>query len=418
MRHTRGPVPSDAPAAGVSRSAVFVGDSLTEHNYGVCPWYWLNAMLGAPLKIVHNCGHSGQSVSGMVSQLEMSWTDLSGGPTGLVGMPAVGWAFLRLGTNTARGAPGSSGVPIASDTQGQYVTIINRLLDDAEHVVLFPVPPIDGNTSTAGYNAYLQGLADADTTGRIHWIDDMADFLAAGEPYTGLYEDGIHFTPRGMYQAASTAEAALTALLANQTYSSQVVTSAADVYPSTSQWVLNAQNSGTGGTTGTGITGTVPDGMQVVCTSGAAATVSIVAADGGDPNAAPWVRITPTAVVNGAISITMDSDGAAVTTSAPAGFDQVAQIRFNALDCARVSEVNLSMQYGSFQVPKPARLRTRDIAAPITRTVVLQQALRRKDANAGTPPPFYTTFNVSSEASFTGSMGSVDVRCVTLRSNA
>lgn len=399
-----------------ARLAVFVGDSLTEHNYGVCPWYTLNALLGAPLKIIHNCGHSGQSVSGLISQLELNWTDLSGGPTGLIDMPNVGWAFLRIGTNTARGADGSTGVPLASDTRSQYVTIINRLLTVAERVVLFPIPPIAGNTAIAGYNDYLASLAAADTTGRIFYVDDMADFLAAGSPYTGLFVDGVHFSDRGNYTAALTGMAPLSALLAGISYPSQLISSSSDVYPAQPQWVVNPLHTGTGGSVGSGITGTLPNNVQAVCTPGAAATVAIVAADGGDPNTTPWIRITPTTVVNGAISLTYDIAGRTVTTSDPIHLDQIAEIRFNAIDPARISNVNLSMQVKDYQLPKPAALKFGGYPSTISRKVVLQQDLRRKDANAGgASSTMYATFNVSSGASYTGAMGSVDVRCYSNR---
>lgn len=401
-----------------ARTAVFVGDSLTEHNYGVCPWYWLNALLSAPLKIIHNCGHSGQTVSGMVSQLELDWIDLSGGPTGLIGMPNVGWAFLRLGTNTARGAPGSTGVPLAPDTEDQYIEIIDRLLEVSRFVVLTPIPPIDGNTAIQGYNDFLQSIATSDATDRIFWLDDMSEFIAAGEPYTGLYVDGIHFSDRGIYTAGLTGAPLFGEILdlVGVAYPSQLITDPADVYPAQPQWVVNPLNIGTGGSVSTGITGTLPDDVQAVCTSGVTATVAIVSADVDDTNETPWVRVTPTVSVVGSVSLTYDIAGRTVTSSDPIHMDQIAEIRFNSVDPARIKSVNLSMQVKDYQLPKPADLKFGGYPDIIDGTFVLQQDLIRKDANAGgSSTVMYATFNIALSTSYTGSMGSIDVRCYSNR---
>ncbi|WP_196301268.1 hypothetical protein, partial [Streptococcus pneumoniae] len=57
---------------------------------------------------------------------------------------------------------------------------------------------------------------------------------------------------------------------------------------------------GTSGSAGSGITGSVANSFTIAGTAGATtATVSKVAADGGDPNQTPWQRITPTQVTSG-----------------------------------------------------------------------------------------------------------------------
>jgi lysophospholipase L1-like esterase len=418
VRHTRGDPPSTAPAAGVARTAFIIGDSLTEHAYHATPFYWANGMMrGKSLQLIHNAGHSGQTISGLGSQIEEDWIDAAGGPMGLVGMPVCGWGFLRIGTNNARGTEGSTGVPIDSTMQTSYEAIIARLLDFCAHLVILPVPPIGGaslskNTAVPGYNAFLQGLVDADTTGRLHWLDDTTDLIdGSGNVLASLFiADELHPNPAGTYQMALTAEPQLAALLANQSYTSDLITSAADVYPSTDNWCGNTTNVGTGGTLGAGLTGTAPDGFEVLCSSGAAAALSIVAADGGDPNTVPWVRITPSAhLAGGYLSCDIDGAGRTVTSSDPQDIEQMVEVRFNAVDTSKLIEVYLELRVGAYRLPKLARLRFGGLSSLLSRTVVLRQRIHRTDTNAdtGTVRNYFAVLGNTSS----GSMGSIDFRC-------
>lgn len=420
VRHSRGDPPSTAPAAGVARTAFIIGDSITEHNYGATPFYLQNGLMrGKSLQLIHNAGHSGQSISGLVSQIEENWIDAAGGAMGLVDMPVCGWGFLRIGTNNARGTAGSAGVAIDGSMQTSYEAIITRLLDFCAHLVILPVPPIGGfgitkNTAVPGYNAFLQGLVAADTTGRLHWLDDCADLVdGSGNVIDGYFNPGdeLHPIAAGQYRMALTAEAGLAALLANQAYTSDLITSAADVYPTTNNWNGNTTNAGTGGTLGTGVTGTAPDGFDFTCTSGAGAAVSIVAADGGDPNTVPWVRITPSATVSGGyIGCDISGSGRTVTTTDPQDIEQMAEVRFNSVDATKISEVQLELRVGAYELPKRARLQFGGWGSLISRTFVLRQRIHRKDANADTGT-VRNKFTVVTGSTFTGSVGSIDFRC-------
>jgi hypothetical protein len=415
-----------APTAAVSSTVAFIGDSITEENYGACPWVMALAMLGgsAP-QIIHNAGHSGQSISGLISQIDLNWIDLTGGPMGLDGMPTVGWIFLRIGTNTARGSAGSTGVPIDGGSQAAYDSLITKLLLHCGHLVIFPVPPIGGvslaqNTAVPGYNNYLRSKVLADATGRLHWIDDCADLVdGSGDVIDGYFNPGdeLHPYPPGQYQMALTAQDQLTALFANQSYTSGVSTDAADVYPTTDQWVGNHLNAGTGGTKGTGITGTAPNGWDVSCSSGAACAMSIVAADGGDSNSTPWARFTPSAGVSGgSISVDISGAGATVTSSTPVDVEQIAEIRFNAVDATAIREVYLGLQVDWYELPKRARIQVDGWSAgTITRTWHLRKATHRKDDNVGGSGGVRNKFAILTNA-FSGSVGSIDVRCYTNRS--
>lgn len=409
------------PLSMVARTAAVIGDSLTEEAYGATPWYWMNAMSGAPFQLIQNSGHAGQSISGLIGQIDLDWIDLSGGPMGLAGMPTVGWIFLRIGTNTARGAAGSTGVPIDGGAQADYNAVIAKLLLQCEHLVLLPVPPIGGyalakNTAVAGYNAYLKSLVLADATGRLHWIDDCADLVdASGNILNGYFNpsDELHFYPPAQYQAALTAQPQIAALLANQSYSSQLSTSAADVYPAQPQWIVNHMNAGSGGSVGAGFTGTLPLSMVAGCTGGNAGALSIVAADAGDPNTTPWLRVTMSSCVSGGeFQLGWDCAGRTVTSSDPQDIETLAQIRFNNVDATKVGEIKFRMLSGPYELPKPARLQFGGVSSLINRTVTLQKKQHRKDTNASTPTANYCQILTSATGT---AVGSIDIRCHTNR---
>lgn len=414
------------PSAAVAPTVFFIGDSITEENYGACPWTMALAMLGgnAP-QIIHNAGHAGQSISGLISQIDLDWIDLTGGAMGLDGMPTTGWGFLRIGTNNVRGAEGSTGVPIDGGTQADYVSVITKLLTYCEHLVIFPVPPIGGltlaqNTAVAGYNAYLRSLVLADATGRLHWVDDCADLVdGSGDVKAGYMHptDELHPFPPGMYRMAMTALPQLVELFGAQTYTSGVSTDAADVYPTQPQWVGNHTNTGAAGTLGSGITGTAPTGWDVSCSSGAGCAVSIVAADVGDSNTVPWLRFTPSAGASaGYIGADITGGGAAVTSSSPVDIEQIAEVRFNSVDATKIAEVTLALQVGSYYLPKDARIRVDGWdEGTITRTWHLRKATHRRDNNAGGGSTVRNKFVIQTNAFSGGGAGSVDVRCYTNR---
>lgn len=414
------------PSSPVTGTIFFIGDSITEENYGCCPWVMALAMLGgnAP-KIVQNSGHAGQSISGLISQIDLSYVDLAGGPMGLVGMTPTGWGFLRIGTNNVRGAEGSTGVPLDGGMQADYVALITKLLTYCQHLVIFPVPPIGGitlakNTAVSGYNDYLKSQVQADTTGRLHWIDDCADLVdGSGAVKAGYMHptDELHPFPPGMYRMALTALPQLQSLFGAQTYTSGISTDAADVYPAQPQWVGNHVNAGSAGTLGAGITGTAPTGWDVTCSSGAACAVSIVAADGGDSNTVPWLRFTPSAgIASGYIGADITGGGAAVTSATPLDIEQIAEIRFNSVDATKIAEVNLALQVGGFFLPKDARIRVDGWnESTITRTWKLRKATHRKDNNAGGGSTVRNKFVIQTNAFSGGGAGSVDVRCYTNR---
>ena len=222
------------PAAGVSSLAAAIGDSLTEHAFMATPLYWQLGLQGGPLDLRANSGVSGRSVADLEAQMVNDYLDAGGHP-GLAGLPALGWVFIRIGTNGWRGAGPVSSVD--AGTQADFLSIISQAKTYAEHVVIFPIPPIVGGVSSSTYprdvyNAYIRSAVAADTSGRVHWIDDTTDVTdgTGGGISTYFEVDGYHMNSAGTLKMGETAQSQLTALFANQGYSrAPLVTDAADV---------------------------------------------------------------------------------------------------------------------------------------------------------------------------------------------
>lgn len=405
------------PAAGVSRLAGVTGDSLTEHGFGATPIYVQNGVLGAPLQLIFNGGHSGQSIYGLTTQLDQNYLAVSG--AGLQGLPPLGWLGVRIGANTVRGS-GGTGVPLDASNQGYYVTILNKCLAAAEHVIVFPVSPIGGavlvkNTSVAGYNTYLQSLCAANPS-RLHWIDDCTDLVDASGNIIPLYftSDELHYSSAGTYQMGLTAQPLLAALFANQSYASPLVTSSADVYPTTPQWCPNPTSIGTAGTFGAGWSGQCVTGLRIEkngagnCTG----TASIIAADAGDTNQVPWQRITPAEMtLNTAISVSFAGAGRTITSSDPAVLEQLVEVRLNALG-ANFNGLDMwSQASGSGKITKTCRLKL-GAAGPMTKRLTLQQKFERQTPAATGAVAHYIYIGAATSA---GAMGSIDFRCFSLR---
>lgn len=402
-----------------SRYLAVIGDSLTERAFGSTPIYWQHGLIGAPMQLIANSGFSGQSIFGLIGQIENDYTAATA--PGLIGLPRLALIGLRIGTNTVRGAAGSTGIPLSTQNQENYQTVIDRLLDFAEHVVIFPVPPIGGssitrNTEVPAYNTFLQGLVSADTTGRLHWIDDCADLVdGSGNVRPEFFDvDELHMNGAGGYQMALTSESAWESLMAElygpQWRRSRLVTTSADVYPAQSQWASNPTGIGTGGTFGSGWSGTLPNGWRVENNgAGLAGTCSIVAADAGDPNQTPWVRITPTASAAANIALTMPAAGRTITASDPPALEQLVELRGN--DFRGFNDFNFWLQAGGQRLTPNARLRW-GASIGFNRRVTLQQRHYRTGSTGGTPLLYCY---ISSPATYGGAMGSIDVRCPSVR---
>ena len=88
----------------------------------------------------------------------------------------------------------------------------------------------------------------------------------------------------------------------------------------------------------------------------------------------------------------------------------MAEVRFNSVDATKISEVQLELRVGAYELPRRARLQFGGWGSLISRTFVLRQRIHRKDANADTGT-VRNKFTVVTGSTFTGSVGSIDFRC-------
>ena len=406
-------------AQAMEPRTAMIGDSLTTHllGYNWSPFFWINGVAASGgQQLIANAGVSGDTIGQMLSRVNNSYT--SGSP-GLSGLSPLGVVYFRGGTNDAR-----AGTALASLT-GTYTSLLNAIKGYCEHVVILSVPPIGSteasfatkNALTIEYSDWLETFAAANPAD-FTYVDDSANLRdGGGAQLAGYFQsDGIHNAPRATYIEGNDAATALTTLFSGYGYTSPVSSDAADVYPAQPQWVPNHVMAGTGGSVGSGMTGQVADSWSIGANGGGiTATLSKVAADGGDPNQTPWQRVAPTQVTRtGAgesIRITTSLSGRTITTSDPSALDVVVELRFNAFQATYFSSLLLWVQGNTGDaLTADVELKT---AETITKTIVLRHKMPRPTTVSQSSATLY--FDAVIGANNTGAMGSFDFRCLTIR---
>lgn len=395
-----------------STDLVLVGDSLMDPLYGeLHEVTWLNALAGGKLKTIANLGVAGNTVGDILARIDNSYTAT---PPGMAGLGTVGWVVLRVGTNNTRG-----GSTINGTAQTQYASLIAKLKAYASRVIVLGVPPVGAPESGAGVNSYNTWLASyCATVSGVTFIDDTTGVNNGSGDWVSGYApgDGIHFGGKAAQRMAADGAAAFAAALAPYDYASPISTDSADKYPTNPQWVTNHVMSGTGGTNSLG-SGSVPTGWAVSSYgTGFTATTSIVAADVGDPNQTPWLRITPTAVTNAAgghLQFVATMAGRTITTLDPNPLELVAEYRFNSLDASRFSVLRAYV-YGASNENMTAQAKLQMGDATLNGSAVARTS-RKRPASAVSHASASLKFELVPNQIFSGSMGSIDVRCATVR---
>ncbi len=391
-----------------------MGDSLTTHllDYNWSPIFWGNGLLGGALKVVANAGISGDTVGDMLARVSNAYT----APTpGLGGLSPLGWIVFRGGTNNAR-----NGTPISS-LQSTYTSLLNDLATRAEKVVILSVPPIGPsepsfatkNALTIEYNTWLASFAAGNPT-KFTFVDDSAGLRDVdGSQLAGYFNaDGIHNDGRATYVEGVALASGLSSLIGGYAYPSPVSASAADVYPAQPQWVPNHIMAGAGPVATGWSIGAIGGGFTV--------TPSLVAAGGSDPNQTPWQRVTPTEVgytgSGEAIVITSSLSGRSVTTTDPAAWDIIVELRFNNFDTRpfRWARLWVMSVADSQPITYDLDLKMGGEASITHGSVVLRFAMPRKTYNAE-PSGVSLRWEWATRSAFSGVMGSFDFRCLTVR---
>lgn len=390
-----------------ARETALIGDSLTDPSFGLTTFYWANGVLGGPLKCIANAGHSGDTVANVLSRVDNNYTDAS---PGLAGLGALGYVFVRIGTNDAR-----AGTAIAGTLTTQYSSLMTKLAGYAEKVIVLSVPPLAGATLPNDYNAHLSTTYNS---GQFVFVDDCVNVRDVSNVQIASFfnVDGIHFNGKGVCQVGI--DGGLGLLSSITGYSSQLVTDATDVYattPAGKQWHKNPTNAGTGGSASSGISGTVATNVSISGNgANVAGTTSIVAADVGDTNQTSWQRVTPTQGQSGSsIVVQSSADGRTITSGDPTQLDLMVEIRFNSLNTDHFTNLDAYMQGTTGEFMQSARLYLGD--GTINRSAVIRNAIPR------TAPAGESSANLIVQASFAdsfgpaASIGTFDYRCFSAR---
>ena len=390
----------------VFANAVLVGDSLTDRSYGeLHNFTQINGLSGAPLKVVKNLGEASDTVADVLARI-----DNVSAAGGMSDIPDLGWSILRIGTNNTRG-----GTAINSGVQAQYDDLITKMLTYSQRVIVMAVPPVGSPESGAGVNSYNAWLsAYCASTPNVDFIDDCTGVNNGSGDWVSGYApaDGIHVNDKASQRMAADGAAAFAALMSPLGYASPVGKSALDVYPTTNQWVINPTMVGTGGT---GV-GTVPNSWSVGgYGTGHVMSSSIVAADVGDANQTPWLRVTPTElsiINNGYLQISAYMSGRAITSVDPEQLDIVAEFRFNNFVASRFKNI-----YGTVYGSGNEDLGTFKIHlgdADLNGVMVARSAESRPYTKVASASAFLKII-APAVANYIGAVGSFDIRCATIK---
>lgn len=396
----------------LSPRTALIGDSLTEPtNYGLSSFYWLNGLNGGKLQAVANAGVSGNTVGNVLSRVDNAYGDGSSSTRGLAGIGSLGYIVVRIGTNDARAS-----TSIAS-LAATYTSLLNKLATYAGRVIILAVPPLSNsgfNALAVQYNTWLAAFAVA-TPSKFTFVDDCSALRDGSNVQIASFfnADGIHFIGAGTMQAGITGAAAFGAVLGNYVPGLAL---AGDVYPAQPQWFVNPANAGTAGSASGGFSGTVATGLSISnYGSGISGTCSIVAADAGDANPTPWQRITPTATnytgAGEAIRIASTLAGRAIGASDPSEFEHEIEIRLNALNCDKFLGLNSWVQGASGVMS--ASLPMLMGGGVQTRQAIARHKMARTSLVTHASAILY--IDLKTAAIFSGAMGSIDFRNVTVR---
>ena len=409
--------------AGIAASVVapsvrtaLIGDSLTDKNVALGrnlhPFWWLNGLAASGAqKLVANAGINGNTAAQMLARVNNAYSNAS---PGLAGLGELGIVYLRGFANDARA--GSSWASIESTV----LSLLAAIKSYCARVVILSASPIGtpdagfaaSNALQTAYNVQLAAIAAADP-GAYTFVDDNTSTRdGSGVAVANCFTDGVHTSGRGIYLQGLAGAAGLGALFDSYGYTSPLVTDPADVYPTTQQLVPNHLMAGTGGTAGAGITGAVADDWVIEqVTAGNTATVSKVAADGGDPNTTPWQRIAPTAAAAGTAVRMRTSFDLLTLASTGNAIEMMFELRLNAFQTAFFSVLRAYVTTSSGDVTNHLDLKFG--VETISQQLVVRMALPRSNSGAFSFPQL--RLDLIASASNSGAMGSIDIRNVTAR---
>lgn len=254
------------------------------------PVAWANIFLGHRLRIQYNLGVNGAEPDDIVTQA----TTLAGGPV-LVDYCILGWDWSNGITNSGENS---------TTTIGHLTTAINTLHDAGIKIILCSIlPRTDANTSgekqaifeTNNWmrlQGYRKGITFIDTASAI--IDPTGT-----DPRTGYTVDGVHPNTLGAMAIGRVIAEGLAPLVAG---SRRILHTNGD----TRLITANPMMTGTGGTKGSGVTGSIADSWTASYV-GTAATVTASKISRGDGSY--WQQLALTSGSTGSLWLYAGSVG-------------------------------------------------------------------------------------------------------------
>lgn len=416
-------------SAAPSPVSAYVGDSLTDNSYEITTGTWMGGLNTGFMRPALNAGIAGDTVSMVLARIDNLYTNTGApGLSGLaaaMGVPKLGYVFLRIGTNNARN------LDTYSTISANFVSLMTKLQGYADRVIVCAVPPICSpesnfaakNTCSIDINAGQSAYCAANASTCV-FIDDSVATRVGGSPsgagIASYFVDGIHFAQSGVRATGVAGGAgAATALSAwGITPSSPLVTSNANSYasnPAIPQWNNNPANSGSGANSNGNFPGTVPTGVTVAPSGTGSGTCATVAS--ADSNPVPWVRVTPTAGQGSAwTQISFAASGRSITSGDPTRVEALLQVRFNALDLTNVKRLTFSARGNTtnnrYLLPD-FWLGLGPEATMYSGEVIMRSNLPRVLATTESGITLFAALEYQN--TFSGaSMGSVDFRCMSL----
>lgn len=402
-----------AIAAGRYRFAgkriVVAGDSLTDHFYGGGGFLWGLALARSPVLVSWNAGVAGDQISSLTGR----WSSDVVAKT-----PSA--VLTRIGTNNVEGGSTTDTTAFAS----AYQPIIDWHVSSGVPGIIHAIPPEVGTPGTAitARNDWLAAQCSAHPD-LLRFANDSLALGDAGYNGNSTYmPDGTHMNGYGRRKQGEAMAATLLALFGSAESRLLDATDNTLANPTSNQHVKNPHMAGTSGTFGAGITGTLPTYWTASRSGSATASVSVIAADGGDPLQVPWLRITPQTGASGeriAVASVLEHPAYGTTLASLTRLDLTAEVRFNNLDASKFSLLSSGVSDGAY-VPSDWHLLHMGYPETLNETVIVRHGLSRDNvfwsdvAHGANSLTVQFLLDVSS-AGFSSSPGSIDIRCVSVR---
>lgn len=371
---------------------VLAGDSLTQ-TAGGGGGMWGRSLARSPVSVTYNAAAWGSTIQGRWA----AWaTDVAAKNPALV--------MVRLGTNNL-----GPGTPV-DDTafRDNYQPIIDWFVSNGVPGIIHAVPPESGTSGAiiASQNAWLAAQCAAHP-GILYFADDsqgMADGsydLLAGYTVDGTHMNGLGKRVQGVAMAPLLESIFGTANI--------LILDATDTYEqnaTSKQYVRNPLLSGSGGSFLYGATGVMPD--HWIGSGGA--VFSAVAANGGDTNVNPWLRINPTSGSSESMIYAFgDMSHPEITTDR---VEAMLEMRFVGFDTTNFSYVSVQIDH-SWSAPFDAgRLDMVGMTETLNETLVVRYGLQQITPVEILANSLRVMVEIGSEDVYSTSQGYIDIRCV------